>query len=114
MGSNLRVKDSIVNGESEGKSFYEIIEASSTYGWRNFDQACINAFESNLLTEETAILYCSTKGVTSRGIDNVKKLRGEATHEVTNLQMKRTAPTPGGRSDTTAAPSSPGTKIKLK
>src|SRR5204862_4611840 len=34
MGSNLRTKESIKQGESEGKRFYEIIEASTTYGWR--------------------------------------------------------------------------------
>src|SRR2546423_2807118 len=34
MGSNLRTKDSIVYGESEGKSFYEIIEANYAFGWR--------------------------------------------------------------------------------
>ena len=28
MGSNLRTKETIVQGESEGKSFYEIIESS--------------------------------------------------------------------------------------
>src|SRR5579872_5788623 len=32
MGSNLRTKETIVHGESEGKSFYEIIEASHTFG----------------------------------------------------------------------------------
>jgi len=30
MGSNLRTSESIMAGESEGKSFYEIIEASQT------------------------------------------------------------------------------------
>src|SRR5208337_4060548 len=60
MGSNLRTKDSIVHGESEGKTFYEIIEASHTFGWRNFDQACLVAYEQNLITEESALLY-STK-----------------------------------------------------
>ena len=35
MGANLRTKETIVHGESEGKSFYEIIEASYTFGWRN-------------------------------------------------------------------------------
>ena len=29
MGSNLRVKDTILHGESEGKTFYEIIEQGS-------------------------------------------------------------------------------------
>ena len=34
MGNNLRVKDAIEHGESEGKTFYEIIEASSSFGWK--------------------------------------------------------------------------------
>jgi energy-coupling factor transporter ATP-binding protein EcfA2 len=37
MGSNLRTKETIRLGESEGKSFYEIIEASYPFGWRTFD-----------------------------------------------------------------------------
>ncbi|MHB8523289.1 MAG: type IV pilus twitching motility protein PilT [Limisphaerales bacterium] len=88
MGSNLRIKDSIVYGESEGKSFYEIIEASYTFGWRNFDHACLEAYEQGLITEETASLYCTKKGVVTRGIDNIKKKRGEATTTVVNLRMK--------------------------
>src|SRR3989475_9520021 len=32
MGANLRTKESVVQGESEGKTFYEIIEASHTFG----------------------------------------------------------------------------------
>jgi twitching motility protein PilT len=36
MGSSLRVRDSIEHGESEGKTFYEIIEAASSFGWRTF------------------------------------------------------------------------------
>ncbi len=43
MGANLRTKETIVQGETEGKSFYEIIEANHTFGWRNFDQACLEA-----------------------------------------------------------------------
>src|SRR5438128_6128167 len=37
MGANLRIKDAIVMGEGEGKSFYEIMTASYTFGWRTFD-----------------------------------------------------------------------------
>ena len=33
MGNSLRVKETIEHGESEGKTFYEIIEAAATYGW---------------------------------------------------------------------------------
>src|ERR1041384_6071826 len=54
MGSNLRTRESIILGESEGRSFYEIIEASYPFGWRTFDQACLEAYEQGKITEETA------------------------------------------------------------
>ena len=76
-------------GEEEGKSFYEIIEASYTFGWRTFDQACLEAFEQGLISEETALLYCTKRGPVTRGIDNIKKDRGEVTTNVSNLHMKK-------------------------
>lgn len=87
MGASLRTKESIVQGESEGKSFYEIIEASQTFGWRTFDQSCLDAYKSKIITEETALMYCSKRGVVTRGIDNMKKERGESTSNVTDLKM---------------------------
>ena len=99
MGSNMRTRESILLGESEGKSFYEIIEASVTFGWRTFDQSCLEAFEKGQITEESALLYCSKRGPVSRGLDNIKKRRGELTTDVTNLRMAHkepTGPTPPG------------------
>jgi twitching motility protein PilT len=81
MGSNLRVRESVTLGESEGKTFYEIIEASYTFGWKTFDQACLEAYEHGIISEETALLYASRRGVVTRGVDNTKKKRGEATTE---------------------------------
>jgi twitching motility protein PilT len=77
MGNSLRVKDSVEHGESEGKTFYEIIESSSTFGWRTFDMAVLDLYDNGLVTEETALLYCSNKGVVSRGIDRIKKIKGQ-------------------------------------
>lgn len=90
MGANLRTKESIQQGEAEGRSFYEIIEASYPFGWRTFDHACLEAYERGLITEEMAFLYASKRGPVSRGIDNIKKARGEMTHTVTDLHMKTT------------------------
>ncbi|HYE32782.1 MAG TPA: PilT/PilU family type 4a pilus ATPase [Methylomirabilota bacterium] len=89
MGSNIRTRDSIIQGEGEGKTFYEIITANYTFGWRTFDQACIDAFDKNEITEESALLYCSKKGPVSRGLDNIKKKRGEDTSGLASLQMKK-------------------------
>src|SRR5205085_6256900 len=34
MGNSLRVKEAIEHGESEGKTFYDIIESASSFGWK--------------------------------------------------------------------------------
>jgi len=88
MGSNLRTQETIRLGESEGKSFYEIIDASQPFGWRTFDYAVLEAFESGKISEETAMLYCTKRGPVTRGIDNLKKSRGESTTTIGSLRMK--------------------------
>jgi twitching motility protein PilT len=87
MGSNLRVKDSIEHGESEGKTFYEIIEASATFGWKTFDMAVLELYEQESITEDTALVYCTNKGVVSSGIDKIKKSKGQRTTDLTGLSL---------------------------
>jgi twitching motility protein PilT len=76
MGNNLRTKETVAIGEGEHRSFYEIIEASSPFGWMTFDQSILNAYEQDLITAETAQLFASKKGRISRGIDLIQKARG--------------------------------------
>jgi twitching motility protein PilT len=108
MGSNLRTQEAIRLGESEGKSFYDIIEASSPFGWRTFDHAALEAFETGIITEETALLYCTKRGPVMRGIDNIKKTRGESTTNISSLRMRTEAETKAG------APPPIPTTLKLK
>ncbi len=89
LGGNLRVKDLILHGESEGKTFYEIMEASNAFGMITFDQHIIGLFEQGLIAQETALGYCSHKGVVGRGIDSIKSARGEATTDIGNLEIDR-------------------------
>ena len=91
MGSNLRTKETIVQGESEGKSFYEIIEASEVYGWRTFDHSCLEAYTQGIIDEDTALTFSSKRGVITRGIDNIKKGRGETTSNICDLRMTQSA-----------------------
>jgi twitching motility protein PilT len=107
MGSNLRTQEAIRLGESEGKTFYEIIEASYTFGWRHFDHACQEAFEQGLISEENALLYCTKRSVVSRGIDNLKKTRGEVTTDVGALRMRA-----GAQGGPVGADSPPVLKLK--
>ena len=76
VGNNLRTKETIALGEGEHRNFYEIIEASSPFGWMTFDQSILNAYEEGHITEETAVLFASRKGKITRGLDLVQKARG--------------------------------------
>jgi twitching motility protein PilT len=108
MGSNLRVQESIRYGEAEGKSFYEIIEASTPFGWRTFDSSAMEAYEEGKVSEEVALLYCSKRGPVTRGIDLIKKARGESTTSMSSLRMK------SGRENGQAPPPLPAAALKLK
>jgi twitching motility protein PilT len=87
MGSNLRVKDTILNGESEGKTFYEIIEGSRPFGMMTFDQSIVDHYKEGHITEETAMSYASRKAVVGRMIDSIKSERGEKTTEIEDLAL---------------------------
>ena len=76
LGNNLRTRETVALGEGEHRSFYEIIEASAPFGWMTFDQSILRAYESDLISEETAKLYASRKGRITRGIDLIQKTRG--------------------------------------
>ena len=89
MGSNLRVKDTILQGESEGKTFYEIIDAGEAFGMTTFDKFIVGLYEKGQITEETAMAYASRKGIVGRGLDMVKAGRGEATTDIEDLQVDR-------------------------
>jgi twitching motility protein PilT len=61
MGSNLRSREAILLGENEGRRLEDIIEAGSVNGWHTFEQSLIKAYEQDLITDETALLYCNNK-----------------------------------------------------
>jgi len=87
IGTNLRVQEAILHGESEGKTFYDIIEAGEAFGMTTFDRYIIELYEKGLITQETAMAYASRKGVVGRGIDTVKSARGEKTTDIEQLEV---------------------------
>ncbi len=87
MTSNLRVKDTIINGETEDKTFYEIITNGDAYGMWTFDQHILKLYQEGLITEETAMAYASRKAVVGRGIDTLKSAKGEKTADIDELNM---------------------------
>src|SRR3954468_12157650 len=76
MGSSLRTRETIVYGESENKSFGEIIEAGGNLGWHSFDQSILEAYKAGSITEETAVVSCTNKGKVRRELELLQKQRG--------------------------------------
>ncbi|MCX7823544.1 MAG: PilT/PilU family type 4a pilus ATPase [Syntrophobacterales bacterium] len=87
MGSDLRVRETIIHGESEGRTFYEMMEQKKPFGWTTFDMWILDLYEKGLITEETAITYASQRAVVKRGIDNIKAARGEKTTDIEGLKI---------------------------
>jgi len=90
LGTSLRVKDAILNGEAEGKTFYDIMEAGNAFGMTTFDQHIVSLYEQGEITQETAMAYASHRGAVGRGIDMIKSARGEATTDISKLEIDRT------------------------
>ncbi|HTX20668.1 MAG TPA: PilT/PilU family type 4a pilus ATPase [Candidatus Aquilonibacter sp.] len=93
MGSNLRTREAILMGEAEGRHLDDIIEAGSVYGWHSFEQSLFKAYEQDLITDETALLYCSNKMKMVQRLDtlSLKKPR-KGSHDTSilfaNLKMQ--------------------------
>lgn len=87
MGSNLRTREAIQMGEGEGRTFYDIIEQSHTFGWGTFDQAIVAAFETRRISDETALIYSTNKGKMSRYIDDAKKRMNLAEVDTSGMKL---------------------------
>ncbi len=87
MGSSMRTRESLLYGESENRTFQEIIEAGSSLGWHSFDQALLEAFRADEITDESALIFCAHKNKMRRDIDMVKKLRDQLFEEPSGLRL---------------------------
>jgi twitching motility protein PilT len=87
MGSSLRTRESLIYGEGENRTFLEIIEAGGIHGWHSFDQSLLKAYESEEITEETALMFSTHKNKMRRDIEMSKKLRFDLMEESSGLQL---------------------------
>jgi twitching motility protein PilT len=94
MGSSLRTRETLLYGEGENRTFQEIIEAGSTLGWHSFDQSLLKAYEADLITDDTAIIFCAHKNKMRRDVDMLKKLRAKTFEAPSGLQMQDTIQLP--------------------
>jgi twitching motility protein PilT len=89
MGKDIRVKELILDGESEGKTFYEVIESNRAFGWRTFDDSILELFQEGQISHDTAMAYASKKAIMRRGIDRIKAARGEKVTDIDGLEVDR-------------------------
>jgi twitching motility protein PilT len=89
--TSLRVKDLILNGEdvASDKTFYHILTEGATLDMRTFDQHILQLFESELISEDVALTYCSNRSTIKRGMDTIKSHRGEKTSTISGLSMEQ-------------------------
>jgi len=87
MNNNMRVKDTILNGETDDKTFYDIVREGDAYGMWTFDQHIVKLYKQGLISEQTAKNYATRKAIVARGIDSVKASKGEKTTDIEDLSM---------------------------
>ena len=69
MGHNLRTHEAIAQGENESRRLSEIIESGKHAGWHSFEQSLLKAYEQDLITEDTAMLYSTNKPTMRQMLD---------------------------------------------
>ena len=89
LGSNLRVKDLILNGESEENTFYDIMADSEPFGMMTFDNSIAEHYKNGLITADTAIAYASRRAVVGRLLDSIKASKGEKTTSIEGLSIEK-------------------------
>ncbi len=87
MGSSMRSREAIALGENENRRLIDIIEAGNTAGWHSFEQSLTTAYSGNLITEETALLYCTNRNLMRQRIDAINKRRDSSPSGIA-LKMK--------------------------
>jgi len=87
LGSNLRVRSLIEEGESEENRFPAVIADNRARGWQTFDQHIIEHLEAGRISPEVALSHCADRSEVSRQIDRLRSRRGENTSDLGELEM---------------------------
>jgi len=87
LGTSLRVKDIVLNGETGDNTYESCMTAGKAFGMTTFDDYIVSLYEQGLVTHETALTYASHKAVVGRGVDSVKSARGEKTTDIEELEI---------------------------
>ena len=85
--NNMSIQDLILHGETEDKTFYDIMSKNTAIGMMTFDQCIADLFKKGLISEQTALTYATRKSFIRREIDTVKAERGEKVSTIEGLAI---------------------------
>ncbi|MGE4299409.1 MAG: type IV pilus twitching motility protein PilT [Desulfovibrionaceae bacterium] len=85
--NNLRIKELILKGETEEKTFQSVLSTGENYGMITFDQYIARLFIEGKVSEETAMLAASDKSRLGQMLDRIKAQRGEQVTNITGLEL---------------------------
>lgn len=75
--NNIRAREIILIGESEGKTFYDVMTQGGPFGMQTFDQQLIQLFRDGIIDEESAYYHALRKDIVGRQIEFIKKQKGK-------------------------------------
>jgi len=84
--NNLRAKEIILTGESEGRTLYDVMTQGGPFGMQTFDQNLIELFREGLIEEEIAYYHSIRKDIVGRQIELIKKERKKE-EPIINLEI---------------------------
>jgi twitching motility protein PilT len=84
--NNLRAKEIILTGESEGRTLYDVMTQGGPFGMQTFDQNLIELFREGLIEEEIASYHSIRKDIVGRQIELIKKERRKE-EPIINLEI---------------------------
>lgn len=85
--NNLTIQDLIIHGETEDKTFYDIMSKNRAIGMMTFDQSIADLFRRGLISEQTALTYATRKSFVRREVDTVKAEKGEKISTIEGLTI---------------------------
>lgn len=80
--NTLRVRELIVSGEGQDRTFYDLLSEGEPHGMRTFDQSLMDLFREGAITEDTARLAATDRGRLTQWIDALRSQRGERTSDL--------------------------------
>jgi len=96
LSTSLRITDLLINGETEEKTFYNVLKEGYTHNMRTFDQHLLELYQQGMITEESTITYSSHRSEVKRGLDTIKSARGERTSDIDGLHLQEEEKDPYG------------------